>query len=486
MKTTSILRLSGGSGQVHPGLSPSWRARIAGALAIFVAGCASSISSGGSSGATGNADQVYLAAGVGSLAAQVEALSTYTLDDTRNTFVVTAYGPSGITISTIAGSTTSTGSTIFESGDISTLANGIVQMDPTYFPGAVLASASPSSQTASWAVQIPGQAALAAVQATNANGIVTSFAPLVPTQSCPSFKSAQSFEFVTIPRTSTNGGWNPATETAYGSVSISTGNAGVQFSNISQYTLPATNGGTPGAPANPASSPASTVCSQTFFGQTMSIPEVVTVQNPGGDSQSSSPSATIAISPAGFLLEDSGSLEGPSPYENVLGAGYGAIGLETPSSALSTSTVVAAQYQGILYGAHDGSTASADGPGFRLMGSFGYSNLAAACPTLPAPSTSTILYGGEFTNNNPSANASGNCDLAIDLGAQDTASNGLYPAATVYVSASFPYNGLGTAYSFPAVAIAGQIDGKYAIFLIGMDTAGSPSQPWGIYLLQSN
>lgn len=44
------------------------------------------------------------------------------------------------------------------------------------------------------------------------------------------------------------------------------------------------------------------------------------------------------------------------------------------------------------------------------------------------------------------------------------------------------YNSSKAAYSFPAVAIAGQLDGKYAIFLIGVDS----SQPWGIYLLQSN
>jgi hypothetical protein len=301
-------------------------------------------------------------------------------------------------------------------------------------------------------------------------------------------QSPQSFQFVTIPRASSNGGWNPETETAYGSVSVSTSSAAVQFSNISQYTLPATNSGTGGPPANPAPGTASTVCSQTLLGETMSIPEAVTVQNPGSGSQTSSPAATIGISPAGFLLEDSGSEQGPSPYENALGAGYGAIGLLKPSSALNTSTVVGAQYQGILYGAHDGSIAGISGPGFRLIGSFGDPNQnTTACPRdLSAPNDGTNIYGGEFANNDPSANAYGNCDLAIDLGAQDSSNNGLYEAATVYVSASFPYNGIGTAYSFPAVVIAGQIGGKYAIFLIGMDKAGTPNQPWGIYLLQSN
>lgn len=489
MKTSCIYELIGSTRQKCGRIRTPYRVVFCTSLALLVAGCASSTNSGGSSGGTSNPVQVYLAAGVGSLTASSsdgETLATYTLDNTLNTFVVNAYGPSGVIISTVAGSTTSTGTTILESGNISTLSNGIVPLDATYFPGAVLSSASQPSQTGSWAVEIPGQAALVEVEATNAGGSATTFAPLVATQLCPTLKSSQSFQFVTIPRGSSNSGWNPETETAYGSVSVSTSGSAVQFSNISQYTLPATNGGTPGTPAIPAASTAATVCSQTLFGETMSIPETVTVENPGGNSQSSSPAATIGISSSGFLLEDSGSEQGPSPYENVLGAGYGAIGLQKPSSALDTSTVVATQYQGILYGAHDGSIAGVSGPGFRLISSFGYSNLGTACPTLPAPSTSTILYGGEFASNDPSVNAYGNCDLALDLGTQDPNNNGLYPEATVYVSASFPYNGVGTAYSFPAVAIAGQIGGKYAIFLVGMDTAGSPAQPWGIYLLQSN
>jgi hypothetical protein len=103
-----------------------------------------------------------------------------------------------------------------------------------------------------------------------------------------------------------------------------------------------------------------------------------------------------------------------------------------------------------------------------------------------------MLYGGDFTGNNPAASTVqsgggfGNCDFAIDLGAQDASTNGLYPAATVYVGSGFAANTTGKSYSFPAVAIAGQLNGKFAIFLIGEDTVGSPNQAWGIYLLQSN
>ena len=37
-------------------------------------------------------------------------------------------------------------------------------------------------------------------------------------------------------------------------------------------------------------------------------------------------------------------------------------------------------------------------------------------------------------------------------------------------------------YSFPAMAVAGQLNGKFAIFVLGVDAR----QPWAIYLLQSN
>jgi hypothetical protein len=47
---------------------------------------------------------------------------------------------------------------------------------------------------------------------------------------------------------------------------------------------------------------------------------------------------------------------------------------------------------------------------------------------------------------------------------------------------NYAANTSGSVDTFSAVAIAGQINGKYAIFLIGDDNV----QPWTIYLLQSN
>jgi hypothetical protein len=403
--------------------------------------------------------------------------STYAIDHTAKTFVRKVYG---------FNDSAAAGATVTDSGDLSAASNGVVELGTTYnLSAAGVATTYSTPQTGNWAIELPGQAALIGMKA------YTNFTPAVPTNACPSLTTAESFLFITIPnRLSSNStaivanNWNPLLETAFGTAQISTSGTTVQFKSVSQYVFPVS--GTAAAPRNPGPSSATAACSQTYYGETIGYPSSTTVINPG-TSQSVPPSATIGIGPSGFLVEDAGSSQvAGSPYENLLGAGYGAIGLPMPSSALQTSTLAAAQYQGFVYGSGGPVSLTQTGTGFSLIGSFGYADLSSSCPTLPAPTSTTILYGGEFANNDPSSNTFGNCDLAIDLGAQDSTRNGLYTAATIYVTAAFPNNGIGKAYSFPAVAIAGQIDGKYAIFLLGKDTVGSPSQAWGIYLLQSN
>jgi hypothetical protein len=445
---------------------------LAASLGLMAAGC-STTTTLATTTAPANPSQLYFAPTVGD-----QYASTYAIDHTANTFVRDVYGFDG---------STAAGATVTDSGAISTLSNGVVSLAISYNESTSgVQTIDNPPLTGNWAVELPGEAALIGMKA------YSNFTPAVPTESCPNLATPETFLFVTIPnRLSsdstpvTSNKWNPLLETAFGTAQIATTGTSVQFTNISQYTLPV-KGAAPGAPSNPGQASVTTACSQTFYGYTIGVPNAVTVINPG-TGQSIPPSATIGIGPAGFLVEDAGASQiAGQPYENVLGAGYGAIGLPMPSSSLSTPALVAAQYQGFLYGSGGPVSLTQTGPGFSLIGSFGYSNLQAACPTLPAPATATILYGGEFANNDPSSNASGNCDLAFDLGTQDAKTNGLYPAAKVYVTAGFPMNGISSAYSFPAVAIAGQIGKKYAIFLIGVDTAGSPSQAWGIYLLQSN
>jgi hypothetical protein len=312
--------------------------------------------------------------------------------------------------------------------------------------------------------------------------------PLVAASACPSLSTAQAWLFLTIPGGMTTnssgnvGAWSPTTDTAYGSADISSSGSTVTFNNIKQYTLPSV-GGT-GTPSATATSPTTGVCGSTTLGYTTSVPGYGVVTDPilGSSSQ---PSATVGINSTGLLVEDSGVLTSGTnagTYENVLGAGTGAIGLPKSSSALDVSALRSAQYLGFVRGAGVYSAGNITGWSSHLV-SFGFSTTPSSCASV-ATSTSTLLYGGDFTNDDPSTSSDGfgNCDLAIDLGTQDSANNGLFPNATVWLGANYAGNTTSNTYSFSAVAIAGKLNGKYALFLLGVDS----TEPWTIYLLQSN
>ncbi len=172
------------------------------------------------------------------------------------------------------------------------------------------------------------------------------------------------------------------------------------------------------------------------------------------------------------------------PYVNVLGAGTGAVGLPQPSSAVDVSAAAGAQYLGFIYaaGIYPGDSSSPTGWSSHVA-SFGFSNVPPACASI-APPTPTLIYGGDFSNDDPSSSPDGyaNCDFAIDLGSQSSSENGLFPNATVWVGAGYVGNTNGVTYSFPAVAISGQVGEKHVLFVLGVDS----NEPWAIDLLQSN
>lgn len=311
-------------------------------------------------------------------------------------------------------------------------------------------------------------------------------APLVTATQCPNLKTAQTYQFITIPAGMINSNingllapfWDPAKNTAYGSVDITSDGTNVTFDKIHQYTLPSA-GGT-GTPAQPSSSPKTGLCGPTALGNTISVPGQLITKEPGIGNNTPSPQATIGIGPTGLLVEDNG-VNTSNQYENVLGDGTGAVGLPKPSNALDTNALRGAQYLGFVYGAgvFTHNNQPTNGWSSHLV-SFGFSSLPSSCPNVAA---STPLYGGDFTNDDPSTSSGGfgNCDLVIDLGKQDSSNNGLFPAATVWLGAGYAANPAGKA-PFQAVAIAGQLDNKYVIFLLGADS----TQPWVIYLMQSN
>lgn len=459
-------------------------ASVATALAAVLSACGGSANITAS---TASGPQLYMspvvsgsaASGVSTANAQsaTALLSTWSIDDTKKTFAQATYNFSD----------TQTGAQVKFSGgwDAPALQRGFLNLDLAYQCGAgtvygCTGVSYSSSVSAGWALELADQAGgLSQISG-------SPFAPLVAANSCPSMTTAETFQFVTLPvplvSTGTNNlsQWNPQLETAYGSVDISASGTTVTLNNISQYVLPAYGGGSPGSPS---ATSVSGTCSSTVYGHTVSVPADVTITNPG-NGQTVTPQALFGIGPSGLLVENNGASSSNSPYyQNALGAGTGAIGLPKPSSAISTSALVGAQYLGFYYGT--GTKSGQDWSSAPV--SFGFSSQPSSCASL-STATSTMLYGGDFPNNNPSSSTTGygNCDFAIDLGAQDASNNGRYPSATVYVGSGFGANTTGKTYSFPAVAIAGELNGKYAIFLIGVDSTGSPKQAWGIYLLQSN
>ena len=480
MKLAKLSLLGGRVKSGRPGCR-SRRCRLSLTIVAILGALASGCSSG-KAPATTNPDpapnpqgssKLYFAPSLGDVYA-----STYSIDHSANSFVRKVYG---------FNNSPANGATVTDSGIISKLSNGVLSLETAFNEsGTGTTTTYNPPLKGSWAVEIPGQAGLVGMRD------YTNFTPIVPTGSCPNLAKAETLLFVTIPNhLSTNAttiaanSWNPQMETAFGTVDVTTDGTSVQFLNVKQFAFPASDGQS-AALAYPGPGSATSVCSPTFYGQTMGVPVTVDVIDPG-TTETVPPSATIGIGPSGFLVEDAGSsqIQG-EPYENILGAGFGAIGLPTPSGPIGASILTGARFQGFLYGSGGPVNSSESAAGFSFAGSFGYQNLKASCPALPAPANGTTIFGGEYEKNDPSAHASGNCDVAIDLGKQDASKNGLYKAAKVYVASSFPTNTTGKVYSFPAVAIAGQISGKLAIFLIGTDLQGAPQQAWGIYLLQTN
>jgi hypothetical protein len=411
-----------------------------------------------------------------------DSVATYTIDDIALTFSESTYYLGE------AGAANQEGIRTYYAGTTTSLARGLLALGLTYNWNSNDPVNYNPPQSGGWAFELPDQAgALIQIQG-------QPFAPLVPAETCLGFTTPQTYEFITLPAPTLKGKsqpdtWNPTEETAFGSVEISGSGSTITFNNIQQYTLPTASGGAPGAPGVAVTSPQTGACSSTYYGSTTVVPANPTVTDPGPNS-TSPPVALVGIGPTGLLVESnaaSGEANKAPYYQDLLGAGTGAIGFPTPSGALNTSALVGAQYLGFFYG----SGTRAGNTWSTYAASFGFATLPQDCSAVAAQ-TSTMIYGGDFPENNPggsgvqSSGGFGNCDFAIDLGTEDPNNNGLYPAATVYVGALYAGNGLFMNYSFPALAIAGQLGGKYAIFLLGVDTVGTPNQAWGIYLLQSN
>jgi hypothetical protein len=467
----------------------------------LIAGCGSNSSTSSSKTSTAAGPQTYFAppvAGdsynnVGGPSALFTLPQTFTIDDQADTFSQATYGIPQL----------SDGPQVLNAGDVSTLQRGLreLSIETNYASnGSVLVATTPASPESGFAVELANQAG-ALVQIYGQPAV-----PAVAATQCPSFSFAQSYQFITIPDgLNTNSvvqyAFNPAVETAYGSVDIRTSGSSVTFQNIQQYTI----GSVAVAQALASASTVTGSCASTNLGYTTLVPGQLVVTDPGLPDHNTPPQASIGIGPSGLLVEYNGAstsggvMPNSSPalyYDNVLGAGTGAVGLPKPSasSPLSISGLAGAQYLGFIDGAgiyvSSGKPATGWSSHPASFGFAGYPALPSACSTFAAQTGALVngIYGGDFpqANGQDNPSASPNCDFAIELGAPQDSSNSLYPNAHVWVGATYAANPTCNTtcadYSFPAVAIAGQLGGKYAIFLIGKDS----TQPWAVYLLQSN
>ena len=318
---------------------------------------------------------------------------------------------------------------------------GFLDLDLTTVPPEL------TGQTTGFALEIPGRAALVRY-----GDDTYPLIPLAPTNSCPIIGGTVTYNYLTIPGPTPTGGtpsWVPSTDSTYGTFQVTVNGSNWIFANITQLTL------TGGMPATPGGGLPTGYCGIGITGYTVTASSNAT--NP--------PVATVAMGfgPSGFFLDDNGSAQatpvGVVP-SNALGAGVGAIGAIQPSSALVTADVAGAKYLGFYY--EPGITGGAP---VTQLASFGCSG--SSCPAPPAP---TAMIGGVFPNDNPTLPPGQ--DVTIDLGAQDASNNGLYPSATITVSGV----------NFPAAAVVGSLENKFAVFLIAEDTINNV--PLAIYLFQ--
>jgi hypothetical protein len=362
--------------------------------------------------------------------------------------------------------------------------------------------------TGAWAVEIPGAGVLANLLSVNnnASGASIHAAPAAMAENtiCPGSPQQGPFLYVTVPNASI------LKDTAdYGVVNIST-----QGSAVTLNAQPSLIG-----PLAQAASVVTGGCSDTYFGALTAYP-----LNSFG---LSSNLELISIGASGLLVS-SFSSGGSGSSAGAFGGGTGVIGVALPSTPVDVSAISGAQYNGFIFApsnnvpetyditvlasafGHHGATS----PACSTLQTSLMANNGQGAGTVPVLPSANALYGGEFltttsagpANDPTGASGSENCDVVIDLGIQDSANNGLFPNATVFIgstyppfSASNPWLCFGTtstcAVSFPAAAVVGKVQGQYVIF-VAASAASTPAarlptnfggllvQPLGIYLFQ--
>jgi hypothetical protein len=347
---------------------------------------------------------------------------------------------------------------VHEGGSIAGLPNNLPPLAPTLgsFTGSSFLSltangtgaGSGTPGGAGYVLEVPGEAAVLRPGGDTIAPVVA-----VETSNCLTLTTPATYQFISL------GVSDPGASTpfvAYGSVQASTSGVTWNFSNLKMYAFDGTD-------LQPTPLPAGG-CGETALGFAVSIAPSPATNNL---------EVTMQASPSGYFIMDQG--QGvPSLFSQAPGATgpLGLVGVEAPSSQLSTSAVVAAKYLGFQYDAIDDIVL--DLPG-TLPVSFGQT-----------AGSGTSMIGGAYPNDDVTQTPAAN--ITIDLGAQDSANNGLYKSVTVTVPDTYkaciqqPYGSTDAKGNptciFKGEAVAGNPGGKYAVFVtvndVSLQTYPSP------------
>jgi hypothetical protein len=404
--------------------------------ALVMAGCGGSASP---STPTSTKDSVYTYQGVGNVVPANENAAAYI---PFWTFVV--------------GETESS----FRYNDITATTTSSDVVSGSYVADSGYLALQPVGGSLTYALTIPGEAALLRPGNNTTPPVIAA-----GMTSCPVLKSSETFLFVALP----GAYWTSTGNAAYGTIQASTDSTGTawSFSGQSQSLLAST--GTP--PPYPASFTGT--CGQGITGWSVGV--VPTIAAPYNN-------ATLSISPSGFFTE---SATGEQTGSNI-GANYPQppfVGLVAPSSALDTTSLAAGKYLGFMYESLPGNSQAP--PTATQLVSFG----------TVTPGSGTMIIGGVFPKDDPSQTPASN--ITVNFGSESASQDGLYTGVAVTIPDTSTIAGTcakngGTSStsssgallcSFPAVAVAGNPTGKFAIFLIGQDPTQS-NAPFGLYLYQ--
>ena len=349
----------------------------------------------------------------------------------------------------------------FSAADLTNSSAGTVLgsiVDQIGFLGLAQTNLSPPFQPYGFALEIPGRALLLRP------GINTApLAALVP-RSCLNINGSVTFQFVTLP----DQNWEVGADAAYGSVQASASGNTWNFSNFMQFTLG--NSSQPGVTLNAGT------CATNAVGGFVTIPPT----------PPSSVSPKLSVGPSGFIVAD-------QFLSRASGTFSGAAGVIQSSTSLNVSSVVGGSYLGFIYEPNvtaSPTTCSIDCLAPTQMAAF--SGSATTCQTVPS---SSGMCGGAFFNDSLSNIKQASTDTTIELGNEDSNNFGLYKFARVTIpdpsgsQGTCTYAGVAGTDSqgnptctLPAIALVGNPENKFAIFLIAQDAVNNT--PMVIYLFQ--